>query len=88
MGQYFVIACAVSGIFMCGVIIGTLFAERNPPNEPKPKNWEDLKFKEWLRGFHDGQKYTKKYLNAQISNELRVNSMLEKYRKTRMEGDQ
>ena len=85
MAQSALIAFSVCAVFMCGIIVGVMFGERNPPNEPKPTNWNAMLTDEWCKGYHAGRKAAKKDISNQLSNEIRVDQLMEEYRKNHQE---
>lgn len=42
-------------LFVFGIMLGYAAGDRQKPNEPKPKRWEDKLHKEWMKGFRAGE---------------------------------
>lgn len=55
--------------FIMGLWIGGVMAQRTPPNEPKPKNWDDKLRKEWEKGFRAGEQSTIKRMGSKLRDE-------------------
>jgi hypothetical protein len=55
--------------FVIGLWIGGAMAQRTPPNEPKPKNWDEKLHKEWNKGFRAGEKLTATRMSSKLKDE-------------------
>ena len=55
--------------FVVGLWFGGAIAQRTPPNEPKPKNWDDELRKEWNKGFRAGEKLTATRMSSKLRDE-------------------
>jgi hypothetical protein len=55
--------------FIMGLWIGGSLAQRDNPNEPKPKNWDDKLHKEWAKGFRAGEQSTIKRMGSKLRDE-------------------
>jgi len=67
--QIFLMAVSLIEMFVIGLWIGGFMAERTPPNEPKPKNWEEKLHKEWDKGFQAGEKFTTARMSSKLKDE-------------------
>lgn len=63
------ISLALVELLSLGVMIGYMAGERQNPNEPKPKKWEDRLHKEWMKGFQAGEKATLKRVTERLKRE-------------------
>ena len=52
--------------FVIGLWIGGAMAQRTPPNEPKPTNWDKKLHKEWNKGFRAGEQSTIKRMGSKL----------------------
>lgn len=66
MSPFFVFCIMLVQFFVLGLIFGEGIARRNPPNEPKPKNWSALLLKEYERGYDAGVKATLNQMKVEI----------------------
>ena len=67
--QIFSMAVLLIEMFVIGLWIGGFMAERTPPNEPKPKNWDEKLRKEWNKGFRAGEKLTAARMSSKLKDE-------------------
>ena len=55
--------------FVSGITIGIIMADRQKPNEPKPKDWEAKLQKRWMDGFKAGEKSMAKRMSERLKSE-------------------
>ena len=55
--------------FFGGLMFGVMMAERQDPNTPKPKSWEDKLHKHWIDGFRAGEKSMAKRMAEKLKRE-------------------
>lgn len=65
----FAICLSLIELFFVGVMLGYIAGERQDPNAPKPKRWEDRLHKEWMNGFRAGEKATLKSVAKRLEHE-------------------
>ena len=53
-------------LFFFGVMIGYMAGNRENPNEPKPKKWEQELHNEYVKGFRAGEKSMAKSMTARL----------------------
>lgn len=56
-------------LFMLGIMLGYAAGDRQKPNEPKPKNWDDKLNKAWMKGYRVGEKATLKRVAERLKYE-------------------
>lgn len=56
-------------MFGFGLVLGVMMNDREKPNEPKPKKWNDILMREWRRGFHAGEKSMSKRMLRKLKDE-------------------
>lgn len=64
--------------FVSGITIGIIMADRQKPNEPKPKDWEAKLQKRWMDGFKAGEKSMVKRMSERLKSEEIYAAMREK----------
>lgn len=64
-----VLSISIVELFIFGVMLGYAAGDRQKPNEPKPKRWEDKLQKEWMKGFRAGEKATLKRVAERLKYE-------------------
>jgi len=69
--------------FIIGMWFGGAMAQRDNPNEPKPKDWDDKLHKEWRRGYRAGERSTIK----RMSSKLRDEELIAEYNSEHRRGD-
>jgi len=67
--QIYMFAILMLEMFIIGLWIGGFMAQRTPPNEPKPKNWDEKLHKEWNKGFRAGEKLTAARMSSRLKDE-------------------
>lgn len=63
--------------FFYGLMVGTMMGQRENPNEPKPKTWEDQLQRKWMAGFKAGEKLMAKQMSRRLAYEERYGIMKE-----------
>lgn len=79
--QAFMLMIILMEFFIMGMWFGGSMAQRDNPNEPKPKNWDDKLRKEWEKGFKSGEKSMMRRMSSKLKDEELVaeyNSRLRK----------
>ncbi len=67
--QTFMLIIILMEFFIMGMWFGGFIAQRDNPNEPKPKNWDDKLHKEWNKGFKAGEKSMAKRMSSKLRDE-------------------
>jgi hypothetical protein len=67
--------------FIMGMWFGGSMAQRDNPNEPKPKNWDGKLRKEWEKGFKSGEKSMMKRMSSKLKDEELVAEYNSRFRK-------
>ena len=71
------LSISIVELFILGVMLGYAAGDRQKPNEPKPKDWEDKLHKRWMDGFKAGEKSMAKRMSERLKKEEIVRLMLE-----------
>ena len=79
--QVFVLMILLMEFFIMGLWFGGSMAQRDNPNEPKPKNWDDKLHKEWEKGFKSGEKSMMRRMSSKLKDEELVAEYNSRFRK-------
>lgn len=79
--QTFVLMILLMGFFIMGLWFGGSMAQRDNPNEPKPKNWDDKLRKEWEKGFKSGEKSMMRRMSSKLKDEELLAEYNSRFRK-------
>lgn len=79
--QMVLMTIALIEMFVFGLWFGGAMAQRENPNEPKPKNWDDKLRKEWNKGFRAGEQSTIKRMGSKLRNEELLAEYNDRFRK-------
>lgn len=63
------LSISIVELFVFGIMLGYAAGDRQKPNEPKPKKWEDKLHNEWMKGFRAGEKATLKRFAERLKRE-------------------
>lgn len=62
-------------MFLLGAMLGYMAADRQKPNEPKPKDWEAKLQKRWMDGFKAGEKSMVRRMSTKLKEEEILQAM-------------